>query len=55
MFELGHRYCPEGERFGVLGNCEQLGNWNPAKAVPMKVGCVRWPLMASELQWVHCA
>jgi hypothetical protein len=35
MFRLGHSYKHD-ERFGVVGDCEQLGVWK--KAVPMKVG-----------------
>ncbi len=43
-------HCEYGEHFGLLGNCEQMGNWDPAKAVPLKVG----PGGQAARALVHC-
>lgn len=37
VFRLVH-HCGLGERYGLLGSCEQLGAWDPARVVPMTVG-----------------
>jgi hypothetical protein len=34
VFKLG-RHCNFGEHWAVVGNAEELGNWNPDHAVPM--------------------
>ena len=52
VFRLAH-HCEWGERYGLLGSVAHLGNWDPAKAVPMKVSCcclhVGW-----LCQWTSC-
>ncbi len=45
VFRLG-AHCDYGERYGLLGSVEQLGNWDPAKAVPMQVGASGMPAHA---------
>ncbi len=37
VFRLVH-HCGFGERYGLLGSCEQLGAWDPASVVPLTVG-----------------
>jgi hypothetical protein len=39
VFRLGHA-CKQGERLGLMGDCEQLGAWR--RAVLMKVGGWVW-------------
>lgn len=50
VFRLG-AHCDYSERYGLLGSVEQLGNWDPAKAVPMQV---RWELVACICMQTVC-
>jgi hypothetical protein len=53
VFRLAH-HCQWGERYGLLGSVAQLGNWDPAKAVPMKVCLGDHSVITARETACHC-